>query len=88
MSVFLAGVDITGNLSRIKFGDTVTFKAYAPVYAGQIVRSITFEIFKNGVSSSIVNAPAGVENNRWVATYSYVVNSYGSFLVKVKSINL
>lgn len=81
MKVFLNGIRIT-DLSKIKYGDTVTYKAYANT-SGRSVKSMTFQYLVSGIVIERVVAPATLTNGVWSATYKHTINRYGKHRVRV-----
>lgn len=85
MREFVGAVEVTQNLSQIKFGDTVIFTAKAS-QNGQAVKSMTFQLLINGVLNEELVVPAVFVDGFWTATYVHTFNSYGTFRVRVSAV--
>lgn len=85
VELFLGTDNVTGDLSRIKYGDTVRFVGYVSD-VGRAVASITFRLMINDQTIEEKEAPAALSGNAWVAQYEHAFTVYGRHRVTVTSI--
>jgi hypothetical protein len=76
---------MTGNVSAIRYGDTVTYIGHVSAL-NQSIKSLTFTLTVNGAVVETKEVPATKVNDVWAASYIRKVDSYGTYSVKVTAI--
>ncbi|KKP68297.1 MAG: hypothetical protein UR68_C0038G0010 [Candidatus Roizmanbacteria bacterium GW2011_GWA2_35_19] len=82
MKEFIGSVNITNNLDSIKLGDEVTFTASVN-NTGKAVKSMTFQFIKDSIVVEKPVVPAVLVGSQWKARYKRIIDSYGSYRVRV-----
>jgi hypothetical protein len=85
LKVFVGAIDMTGNVSAIRYGDTVTYIGHVSAL-NQSIKSLTFTLTVNGAVVETKEVPATKVNDVWAASYIRKVDSYGTYSVKVTAI--
>jgi len=85
MSEYVGSVNVTSNIAAIRYGNTVIFNATAN-NTGRSVKSMTFQLLKNGVSVETKVVNAVLTSGVWNATYTHTFNSYGTHRVRVTAV--
>jgi hypothetical protein len=83
MSAYVGTVNVTSNLSSIKYGDLVIFSATS---SKSPITSMTFQVSIDGMVRKTQTVPATLVNGVSTATFSYTVNSYGTTRVRVTEV--